>query len=154
MRSPFPLFLDATRTLLRNHSSISILPQSAHSCKGSSDTQSCCCGVPSNTSVILGHVGSPVTSGGWSLSPGCSSQARAQVPTWTPLFGMNMSSRSLGQRKTICVLDSFSPDVFQLAFTLKQNGICLCAAQVSCSRGPWHCSPAMSALPPALGQQV
>lgn len=62
MRSPFPLFFDAKRTLLRNHSSISIVPQRAHSCKGSSDPQSCCYAVPSNTSVILGHVGSPVTS--------------------------------------------------------------------------------------------
>lgn len=107
MRSLFPLFLDAARTL-RKQSSISILSQSAHSCKSSSDPQSCCCGVPSNTSAILGHPLIPVSlltarciasmfwgtylvhglsrdrlSDGWSLSPGCSSQAGAQVPKRT-----------------------------------------------------------------------
>lgn len=47
--------VDAARTLLRNHSSISRLPQSARSGKGSSGPRSCCRGAPHRISGFWGY---------------------------------------------------------------------------------------------------
>lgn len=113
-RSPFvPVSaVDAARTLLRNHSSISRLPQSTRSCKSSSGPRSCRHGPPQQhlwlfglppsqfllsllmarciASVFWGRyllwgLSHPLLSGGRSLSPGCSSPARARVPARSPV---------------------------------------------------------------------